>query len=100
MLLYDSPVSIPGGFFSGQVFFPKDGVLARTFALEMECGNPRSRQLHAGQPDFEPSARRCKNSVSRVTISWSSSVTVRLRASSSPTTVEYWLGLRSKELAT
>jgi putative heme-binding domain-containing protein len=42
--LYDSPISIPGGFFSGQVFFPKDGVLARTISLEMERGNPASRR--------------------------------------------------------
>ncbi len=42
--LYDSPVPIPGGFFSGQVFFPKDGVLARTISLETERGNPRSRR--------------------------------------------------------
>jgi putative heme-binding domain-containing protein len=42
--MYDSPVPIPGGFFSGQVFFPKDGVLARTVSLELERGNPRSRR--------------------------------------------------------
>jgi putative heme-binding domain-containing protein len=42
--MYDSPVPIPEGFFSGQVFFPKDGVLARTVSLEMERGNPRSRR--------------------------------------------------------
>jgi putative heme-binding domain-containing protein len=42
--MYDSPVSIPGGFYSGQVFFPKDGVLAKTVALEMERGNPASRR--------------------------------------------------------
>jgi putative heme-binding domain-containing protein len=42
--LYDQPIPIPGGFFSGQVFFPKDGVLARTVSLEMERGNPRSRR--------------------------------------------------------
>ncbi len=42
--MYDSPVSIPGGFFSGQVFFPKDGVLARTVSIEMEAGNPASRK--------------------------------------------------------
>ncbi|HEV3262706.1 MAG TPA: PQQ-dependent sugar dehydrogenase [Gemmataceae bacterium] len=42
--VYDSPVEIPGGFYSGQVFFPKDGVLARTVSLEMERGQPRSRR--------------------------------------------------------
>jgi putative heme-binding domain-containing protein len=42
--IYDSPVPIPGGFYSGTVFFPKNGVLARTVSLEMEAGNPRSRR--------------------------------------------------------
>jgi putative heme-binding domain-containing protein len=42
--VYDRWVPIPGGFFSGQVFFPKDGVLAKTFSLETERGNPRSRR--------------------------------------------------------
>jgi putative heme-binding domain-containing protein len=42
--VYDSPVPIPGGFYSGQVFFPKDGVLAKTLFLEMERGNPQSRR--------------------------------------------------------
>jgi putative heme-binding domain-containing protein len=42
--MYDSPIAIPGGFYSGQVFFPKDGVLARTVSLETERGNPRSRR--------------------------------------------------------
>jgi putative heme-binding domain-containing protein len=42
--MFDSPTAIPGGFYSGQVFFPKDGVLARTVSLEMERGNPRSRR--------------------------------------------------------
>ena len=42
--MYDSPRPIPGGFFSGQVFFPKDGVLARTISLEMERGSPQSRR--------------------------------------------------------
>jgi putative heme-binding domain-containing protein len=42
--MYDSPIPIPGGFFSGTVFFPKDGVLAKTFSLETERGNPRSRR--------------------------------------------------------
>jgi putative heme-binding domain-containing protein len=42
--MYDNPVSIPGGFFSGQVFFPKDGMLAKTISLEMEAGKPQSRK--------------------------------------------------------
>ncbi|HZY84688.1 MAG TPA: PQQ-dependent sugar dehydrogenase, partial [Gemmataceae bacterium] len=42
--VYDRWVPIPGGFFSAQVYFPKDGVLARTFTLETERGNPRSRR--------------------------------------------------------
>jgi putative heme-binding domain-containing protein len=42
--LYDHPKPIPGGFFSGAVFFPKDGVLAKTIALELERGNPASRR--------------------------------------------------------
>jgi uncharacterized repeat protein (TIGR03806 family) len=43
--LFDRPVPIrDGGFYSGQVFFPKDGVLAKTIALELERGNPRSRR--------------------------------------------------------
>ncbi len=42
--MYDEPVPIPGGFFSGQAFLPKDGVLARTISLEMERGNPKSRR--------------------------------------------------------
>jgi putative heme-binding domain-containing protein len=42
--MYDNPVPIPGGFFSGQVFFPRDGVLAKTIFLEMERGNPQSRR--------------------------------------------------------
>jgi putative heme-binding domain-containing protein len=42
--VYDSPVPIPGGFFSGEVFFPKDGVLVRTISLEMESGKPSTRR--------------------------------------------------------
>ena len=43
--IYDEPVAIrDGGFFSGEVFFPKDGVLARTVSLEMERGRPASRR--------------------------------------------------------
>jgi putative heme-binding domain-containing protein len=42
--VYDQAVSIPGGFFSGAVFFPKNGVLAKTISLEMERGNPHSRR--------------------------------------------------------
>ena len=39
--MYDNPVPIPGGFFSGTVFFPRDGVLARTVTLEMERGHAK-----------------------------------------------------------
>jgi putative heme-binding domain-containing protein len=42
--VYDRPIPIPGGFFSSEVFFPANGVLARTVTLEMERGNPRSRR--------------------------------------------------------
>jgi putative heme-binding domain-containing protein len=42
--VFDSVVPIPGGFYSGRVFFPKDGVLAKTISLELERGNPRSRR--------------------------------------------------------
>jgi putative heme-binding domain-containing protein len=42
--MYDSAVSIPGGFFSGTVFFPKDGVVARTLSIETERGRPESRR--------------------------------------------------------
>jgi putative heme-binding domain-containing protein len=42
--IYDSPVPIPGGFFSGEVFFPRDGVLARIISLEMEHGKPSTRR--------------------------------------------------------
>jgi uncharacterized repeat protein (TIGR03806 family) len=42
--MYDHPIPIPGGFFSGDVYFPRDGVLARTVSLELERGNPRSRR--------------------------------------------------------
>ncbi len=43
--LYDSSVPIrDGGFYSGQVFLPKDGVLAKTLSLEMEAGNPLTRR--------------------------------------------------------
>ncbi len=42
--VYDKPIEIPETFFSGKHFFPKDGVLAKTIALEMERGNPNSRR--------------------------------------------------------
>jgi putative heme-binding domain-containing protein len=42
--VFDQPVPIPGGFYSGEVFFPKDGVLAKTVSLELERGNPNSRR--------------------------------------------------------
>ncbi len=38
-------VRVPGtAYFKARLFFPKDAVLARTIALEMECGNPHSRR--------------------------------------------------------
>ncbi len=43
--LYDTPVRVPGtAWFTARVFFPKDGVLARTFSLELTRGDPRSRR--------------------------------------------------------
>jgi putative heme-binding domain-containing protein len=42
--LYDRVIPIPGGFYSGRLFFPRDGVLARTVSLEMERGQPHSRR--------------------------------------------------------
>ncbi len=42
--MYDRPIPIPGGFYSGQVFFPRDGVLAKTISLEMERGKPTSHR--------------------------------------------------------
>jgi uncharacterized repeat protein (TIGR03806 family) len=57
--MYDSPISIPETFYSGQIFFPKDGVLAKTFSMEMERGNPAScRQLETQILHFDGSAWR------------------------------------------
>jgi putative heme-binding domain-containing protein len=42
--VYDNPIEIPGGFYSGMVFFPKDGVLAKTISLEMERGKSLTRK--------------------------------------------------------
>src|SRR5205085_7385243 len=43
--MYDRFVPIrDGGFFSAQVFLPKDGVLAKTLSLEMEAGKPPTRR--------------------------------------------------------
>jgi putative heme-binding domain-containing protein len=39
----DEPVP-DTAWFKARVFFPKDGVLARSFAMEMERGNPASRR--------------------------------------------------------
>src|SRR5262249_38887587 len=41
--LYDTAVNADG-FYSGQVFFPKDGVLTKTISMEMERGDPKSRR--------------------------------------------------------
>jgi putative heme-binding domain-containing protein len=38
------PKEIPGTMFKQQVVFPKDAVLMKTLSLEMEHGNPASRQ--------------------------------------------------------
>jgi uncharacterized repeat protein (TIGR03806 family) len=57
--MYESPISIPETFYSGQVFFPKDGVLAKTFSLEMEHGNSRSgRRLETQILHFDGNAWR------------------------------------------
>jgi uncharacterized repeat protein (TIGR03806 family) len=40
--IYDSRPPWPE--YSGEVFFPKDGVLAKTLSLELEHGNPKSRR--------------------------------------------------------
>jgi putative heme-binding domain-containing protein len=43
--VYDTRVHVPGTpWFSATVFFPPDGVLVRTFSLELERGNPQSRR--------------------------------------------------------
>jgi putative heme-binding domain-containing protein len=42
--IYDNPIAVPETFYSMRVFFPKDGVLARTVSLEMERGKPRSQR--------------------------------------------------------
>jgi putative heme-binding domain-containing protein len=57
--MYDGPISVPETFYSGQVFFPKDGVLAKTFSLEMERGNPSSsRRLETQILHFDGNAWR------------------------------------------
>jgi putative heme-binding domain-containing protein len=42
--MFVNPVPVGDEFFSAQVFFPKDGVLAKTLSLEMERGNPLSQR--------------------------------------------------------
>jgi putative heme-binding domain-containing protein len=43
--LYDRPIPVPnGGFFQSPIFFPADGVLAKTLSIETERGNPASRR--------------------------------------------------------
>jgi putative heme-binding domain-containing protein len=43
--VYDEPMPVPGtAWFTSRVFFPKDGVLARTLSLELERGNPQTRR--------------------------------------------------------
>jgi putative heme-binding domain-containing protein len=41
---YDAPVSVGDNFFRRPIFFPADGVLAKTLSIEMERGNPKSRR--------------------------------------------------------
>ena len=40
--MYDRPAPWPD--YSGHIYFPKDGILAKTISLEMERGNPKSRR--------------------------------------------------------
>src|SRR5262249_57235288 len=41
--VYDEPLPVPGtAWFTSRVFFPKDGVLARTLSLGLERGNPET----------------------------------------------------------
>jgi putative heme-binding domain-containing protein len=43
--IFDHPIPVPGtAFYTARVFFPKDGVLAKTVSLETERGNPHSRR--------------------------------------------------------
>jgi putative heme-binding domain-containing protein len=41
--IYDRPVQVPP-WFNAQIFFPRDGVLAKTITLEMERGKAESRR--------------------------------------------------------
>jgi putative heme-binding domain-containing protein len=41
---YTTPKPEVGTFFSQNIWFPRDGVLAKTLSLEMERGNPASRK--------------------------------------------------------
>jgi putative heme-binding domain-containing protein len=41
---FDSPVPIPNTYFSAQMHFPKDAVLAKTIALEMVRSKPETRR--------------------------------------------------------
>ena len=42
--VHREPVDVQGTMFKGQFMFPKDGLLMKTFWLEMESGNPASRR--------------------------------------------------------
>ncbi|HEX3999137.1 MAG TPA: PQQ-dependent sugar dehydrogenase [Pirellulales bacterium] len=42
--VHREPVDVPGSMFSQQEAFPKDGLLVKTFSMEMESGNPASRR--------------------------------------------------------
>jgi uncharacterized repeat protein (TIGR03806 family) len=57
--MYDYPIPVPETFFNGQVFLPKDGVLAKTISLEMERGNPQSsRRLETQILHYDSTAWR------------------------------------------
>lgn len=42
--LHREPIEVPGSMFKQQFVFPKDGVLVKTFSLEMAAGKPESRR--------------------------------------------------------
>ncbi|HVK15131.1 MAG TPA: PQQ-dependent sugar dehydrogenase [Gemmataceae bacterium] len=43
--MFHAPQPVPEtAWFNSRVFFPKDGVLTRTFSIEMEAGNPATRR--------------------------------------------------------
>jgi putative heme-binding domain-containing protein len=42
--VHREPIDVEGTMFKGQFMFPKDGLLMKTFWMEMESGNPASRR--------------------------------------------------------